>query len=69
MKYLVVCGCVCCFLASCNIQFTYTDKYPDELPVMEILSSENLDDESVNSVLSLMTQLVTSTALLLQPFV
>jgi len=46
------------FSASCIIQFTFTDKYPDELPVMEIISSENLDDESVDSVLSFMTHMV-----------
>lgn len=57
------------FSASCIIQFTYTDRYPDELPVMEIISSENLDDESVDGILSLITQLVKSAVLLLQPFV
>ena len=46
--------------ASCVVQFTYTDSYPDELPVMEITSAENLDDESVDSISSLMTQLVKS---------
>lgn len=43
--------------ASCIIQFTYTDRYPDELPFMEITSSENLDDDSVESISSLMTQM------------
>ena len=61
--------CLLFFLASCIIQFTYTDRYPDELPVMEIISSENLDDKSVDDILSFMTKLVKSATLLLQPFV
>jgi len=55
-----------CGLASCVIQFTYTDRYPDDLPIMEIMSSENLDDESVDSISLLMTQLVKSAALFSQ---
>jgi len=55
--------CLLIFAASCVIQFTYTDRYPDELPVMEITSSENLDDESVGGILSFMTQLVKSTVI------
>jgi len=58
--YFVALVCFCISVASCVIQFTYTDRYPDELPVMEITSSENLSDESVDSILSLMTRLVKS---------
>jgi len=58
--YFVALVCFCITVASCVIQFTYTDRYPDELPVMEITSSENLSDESVDSILSLMTRLVKS---------
>ena len=61
--------CLLFFSASCIIQFTCTDRYPDELPVMEIISSENLDDKSVDDILSFMTKLVKSATLLLQPFV
>ena len=44
---------------SCLIQFTYTPKYPDELPVIEIASSENLDDGELEKLVNLMKEQVT----------
>jgi len=31
--------------ATCILQFTYTERYPDELPLIEILSYENIEEE------------------------
>lgn len=46
------------FLARCIIQFQYTDKYPEEAPIMEITNSENLEDDDVADILTLMNEQV-----------
>lgn len=51
--------CVVCVLAECTIKFTYTPKYPDEAPLMEIESSENLDEEQQDMVLQFINEQVT----------
>jgi hypothetical protein len=43
--------------ASCVLQFTYRDTYPDVAPLMEIVSSENLDEEAISEITSFMNQL------------
>lgn len=35
----------------CNLIFTYTDKYPEELPVVEIEDSINVDEEHQSNLL------------------
>ncbi|KAG5856917.1 RWD domain-containing protein 1 isoform X1 [Anguilla anguilla] len=39
-----------------TLKFTYVDKYPDEPPLYEILSQENLEDADVEDILSLLQQ-------------
>ncbi|KAK7107569.1 RWD domain-containing protein 1-like [Littorina saxatilis] len=34
----------------CTVQFTYTPKYPDEAPLMEIVLTESLEDEQVEMI-------------------
>ncbi|XP_077976937.1 RWD domain-containing protein 1-like [Glandiceps talaboti] len=36
-----------------TLQCTYTPKYPDESPITEVTSSENLEDDDVTSILEL----------------
>jgi len=43
-------------IVSCVLQFTYTATYPDEAPVMEIPSSENLEDEHTTALLEYLAQ-------------
>ena len=43
-----------------TVTFTYTEKYPDEAPVMEILDSENLDDEQLRILSDLLNDEVMS---------
>lgn len=35
----------------CNLIFTYTDKYPEELPVVEIEDSVNVEEEHQSQLL------------------
>ncbi|ELT96772.1 hypothetical protein CAPTEDRAFT_124119 [Capitella teleta] len=42
----------------CVLQFTYTAKYPDEAPLMEIAESENVDDELLTVLLEYMKEQV-----------
>lgn len=37
-----------------NLKFTYTAKYPDEVPLVEITESDNLEDEQLNEVMDLL---------------
>jgi hypothetical protein len=46
-----------CENVSCVIQFTYLNKYPDVIPAMEIVSSENMEDDTIAEVTAFMTQL------------
>ncbi|NWI27720.1 RWDD1 protein, partial [Sula dactylatra] len=39
-----------------TLKFTYREKYPDETPLYEILSQENLDDNDVTDILKLLEQ-------------
>lgn len=39
-----------------TLKFAYVDKYPDEPPLYEILSQENLEDADVEEILSLLQQ-------------
>ncbi|KAL8599280.1 hypothetical protein ACOMHN_007995 [Nucella lapillus] len=34
----------------CTVQFTYTPTYPDEVPLMEVVSTDSLEDQHVNTV-------------------
>ena len=40
--------------ASVTIKFSYTEKYPDEVPIMEITESENLEDEQLNELIDML---------------
>ncbi|XP_060567475.1 RWD domain-containing protein 1-like [Ruditapes philippinarum] len=40
--------------ASVTIKFSYTEKYPDEVPIMEITDSENLEDDQLNELLDML---------------
>lgn len=46
------------FPVSVTLKFTYTEKYPDELPVMEIEDSINLEDEETQALLSILKEQV-----------
>ncbi|EPQ05569.1 RWD domain-containing protein 1 [Myotis brandtii] len=37
-----------------TLKFTYSEKYPDEAPLYEIFSQENLEDNEVTSILKLL---------------
>ncbi|XP_029360600.1 RWD domain-containing protein 1 [Echeneis naucrates] len=39
-----------------TLRFTYVDKYPDEAPLWEIHSQENLEDQYVKDILTLLQQ-------------
>ncbi|KAJ8354038.1 hypothetical protein SKAU_G00216050 [Synaphobranchus kaupii] len=39
-----------------TLKFTYVEKYPDEPPLYEILTLENLEEEDVEDILSLLQQ-------------
>ncbi|XP_066558792.1 RWD domain-containing protein 1 [Amia ocellicauda] len=39
-----------------TLKFTYVEKYPDEPPLYEIFSQENLEDSDVTSILALLEQ-------------
>ncbi|XP_002741801.1 RWD domain-containing protein 1-like [Saccoglossus kowalevskii] len=41
-----------------TLQFTYTPRYPDEGPVMEVISADNLDEEDISSILQLLQEQV-----------
>lgn len=40
--------------ASVTVRFAYTEKYPDEVPVVEITESDNLEDDQINELLNLL---------------
>ncbi|KAM6139094.1 RWD domain-containing protein 1 isoform 2-T2 [Phoenicopterus ruber ruber] len=39
-----------------TLKFTYREKYPDETPLYEIVSQENLDDNDVTNIIKLLEQ-------------
>lgn len=41
-----------------TIKFTYVEKYPDEPPLWEIYSQENLEDSDAEDILTLLQQQV-----------
>lgn len=41
-----------------TIKFTYVEKYPDEPPLWEIHSQENLEDRDAEDILTLLQQQV-----------
>uniref|UniRef100_A0A8C5T812 RWD domain-containing protein n=1 Tax=Malurus cyaneus samueli TaxID=2593467 RepID=A0A8C5T812_9PASS len=41
-----------------TLKFTYREKYPDETPLYEIVSQENLDDNDVMDIIKLLEQQV-----------
>lgn len=40
----------------CTVQFTYTATYPDEPPLMELTSTDGLEDEQVDMIQSFLTE-------------
>ena len=51
------------YLASVMLGFTYTETYPDEAPVMEVKSYENIEEEHVDELLELMKEQVNAALL------
>lgn len=47
---------------SCQLTFTYTAKYPDELPIVEIENEENFGDADRNQLLEHLMEQVSNTA-------
>lgn len=41
-----------------TLKFTYREKYPDETPLYEIVSQENLEDNDVTGIINLLEQQV-----------
>uniref|UniRef100_A0A8C7EGM9 RWD domain-containing protein 1 n=1 Tax=Nothoprocta perdicaria TaxID=30464 RepID=A0A8C7EGM9_NOTPE len=41
-----------------TLKFTYREKYPDEAPLYEIISQENLEDNDVTNIIKLLEQQV-----------
>uniref|UniRef100_A0A8V0YWL7 RWD domain-containing protein 1 n=1 Tax=Gallus gallus TaxID=9031 RepID=A0A8V0YWL7_CHICK len=39
-----------------TLKFTYREKYPDETPLYEIVSQENLEDNDVTGIINLLEQ-------------
>ncbi|XP_048348325.1 RWD domain-containing protein 1 [Sphaerodactylus townsendi] len=39
-----------------TLKFTYTEKYPDEIPLYELLSQENLENNDVTKILKLLQE-------------
>lgn len=50
-----------------TIKFTYVEKYPDEPPLWEIYSQENLEDSDAEDILTLLQQQVGPRGLRLCP--
>lgn len=46
------------FAASCVIQFSYVEKYPEEPPLFEIVDNENLEDDQIEEIISLINEQV-----------
>ena len=44
----------------CNLTFTYTAKYPEELPSIEMESLENVDEQCERRLLEYLNEQVTS---------
>lgn len=48
-----------CFVdVQTTLKFTYREKYPDETPLYEIVSQENLEDNDVTGIINLLEQQV-----------
>lgn len=47
-----------CAAVEATIKFTYVEKYPDEPPLWEIHSQENLEDSHAEDILALLQQQV-----------
>ena len=47
-------------VAEATLKFTYVEKYPDEPPLWEIFSQDNLEDEDALNILTLLQQQVCS---------
>ena len=52
------------FAVGCVIQFTYTAKYPDEVPLMELTSTDSLEDDQVDMILEFLKEQVNCCMLL-----
>lgn len=50
-----------------TFKFTYVEKYPDEPPLWEVHSQENLEDSDINDILSLLQHQVCLCRLTLYP--
>ena len=67
---LSVCLSVCVLAAvDTTIRFTYVEKYPDEPPLWEIHSQENLEDSDVEDILALLQQQVSPSDLNIVSFI
>jgi len=51
--------CIFCLVdVQTTLKFTYREKYPDETPLYEIVSQENLEDNDVTGIINLLEQQV-----------
>lgn len=48
----------CLVAVQTTLKFTYREKYPDETPLYEIVSQENLEDNDVTDIIKLLEQQV-----------
>lgn len=55
------CGFFYLVAVQTTLKFTYREKYPDESPLYEIVSQENLDDNDVTDIIKLLEQQVRKT--------
>lgn len=49
---------LCLAVVQVTLKFTYVENYPDEVPLWEIQSQENLEDRDTEDILSLLQQQV-----------
>ena len=47
-----------CISACTCLQFTYVDTYPDDVPIIQIASSEGLEDEDIAELEELLNEQV-----------
>lgn len=53
-----ICGVFYLVAVQTTLKFTYREKYPDEAPLYEVVSQENLDENDVTDMIKLLEQQV-----------
>lgn len=57
-NYITLKYSFCLSVVQVTLKFTYVENYPDEAPLWEIQSQENLEDRDTEDILSLLQQQV-----------